>query len=253
MFSFFLANMFFNLFKKKNRELLADLEIFLSIKELDSLLSFYNLLEKKYGIIKIQKYFNNQKFDLFDEQQKANILFYPAFLPEDIRLNIQKNALDNRYGEYALLAAVVGLQGKPLSDEDIKFFINRILQFLYAISEYQRKDVFSLTIASRMLNTFLLFDIKLRSHDIYKTVALLINDVDFKVLHHNLLLILCKYQINLSENNEIKQAIGIENYNKAMQIFSIMQKDKQALNNEERSIIGQLYSPIPSFSNLIIA
>lgn len=70
--------------------------------------------------------------------------FYPAFLPEDIPSKYSKKCLDNRYGEYALLAAVVGLQGKPLSDEDIKFFINRILQFLYAISEYQRKDVFSL-------------------------------------------------------------------------------------------------------------
>ncbi len=244
--------MFFNIFKKNNGELSADLENFLSIKELDSLLSFYNLLVKKYGIIKIQKYFNEKKFDSFDEQQKANVLFYPAFLPEDIRLNIQKQAFDDKYGEYALLAAVVGLQGKPLSDEDIRFFINRILQFLYAISEYQRKDVFSLTIASRMLNTFLLFNIKLKSHNIYKTVALLINDMGFKVLHHNLLLILCKYQINLSENDEIKQAIGIENYSKAIQIFSIMQKDKEALNNEERAMLGQLYLPIPNFSSLII-
>lgn len=241
--------MIFDLFKK-NFNLGKDAESFLSVTDLDNLLNFYSYLTKKYKIIDLQKYFGQKDFVSLSEQGKANLLFCPQLLPEGSRFEIQRDAVIDKYDEYVMLATVVGLQSTNLAAAELKIVFEATLSFLYRIYELQLSDYFIKIIANRILNTFLSFSTNIKSHDIYKTVALFINNKDFSELHKNFLLILYKYQINWVGNEIIKKEIGADNYSKLLKISDIKSKKREDITIDEANFIVQTYSYIPNLCNL---
>src|SRR3990167_8047406 len=117
------------LFGRKKQDLIEDIQKYLKIEDLDDLAKHYVFMRGKHGIKTIQKYVEGLKPPL-EYQALVNMLFHPDVMDVRARLIIQKAAIKNEFGEYALLAAVVGLQGLKLEKNTTNDFVQAILMYL---------------------------------------------------------------------------------------------------------------------------
>ena len=142
------------LFGRKKQDLIEDIQKYLKIEDLDDLAKHYVFMRGKHGIKTIQKYVEGLKPPL-EYQALVNMLFHPDVMDVRARLIIQKAAIKNEFGEYALLAAVVGLQGLELEKNTTNDFVQAILMYLQTVIANKQTDKFTLVVAGRITNTLL--------------------------------------------------------------------------------------------------
>lgn len=227
------------LFSKKKQDLIEDVQKYLKIEDLDDLSKHYIFMRDKYGIKAIQKYTSEIKPPL-EYQALVNILFHPDVVNPRVRLTIQKVAVKNEFGEYALLATVVGLQGLILEESTIDYFISRVFEYLQTMIADNRTDKFTLIVASRITNTLLCSkDNIVLSDENVKILLLILQDESYKSIHNNIILCILKFcpdYINETKCNTVAPPI----YEKIIQLKKLQEKGKA----------GQLYCYIPNLNEL---
>jgi hypothetical protein len=176
----------------QEENLKQDLDKFFAIENLSDLQKAYLELTSKYGLLKIQQYI--KKYEIPQKEQGiVNILFYPEILEKEQRIKLQKSAVTNGLGNYAVLAATVGLQEAKLEPQEYGYFINALGMWLMQIFEDNLDSPFFLSLVNRITITLYSFPTLTAFQGIEKAVIPLLSLPAFKTNHHNLKLLLKKH------------------------------------------------------------
>lgn len=173
-----------------NEELKKDIDDFLKIEELDDLLRKNKEIREKYSKAEICKY--TKKVALEEEQELANILFYPGLLPEKRRAALLNDSLRNRYGLYVMMAAVVGYQDYPAEDESFAFFLGSAASFFDHCKEMDEERYMISLITDRYLSSILSKKFQQPIEESLSILGPLLKNKNFKKNHHNLMVALFK-------------------------------------------------------------
>ncbi len=228
----------------ENTDLKENLDKFFAIEDLSELEQFYQGIESKYGLEKIQNFLNDQGLPK-TEQGRANLAFYPELLDPKARIEFQKEAIVNSFRDYVFLATVVGLQEiKMLNNDDYSFFVNEMGRYLDFIRDQGLKAPFYQVVAKRIAVTLFSFPSIITFNGIHKVIVPILKDSGFEPMHHNLLLLLAKHESDdfLSENDPISA--------EAKELRKLINSKEEDLSKDQKLKIKIYYPPIPSLKML---
>lgn len=227
------------LFGRKKRDLIGDIQKYLKIEDLDDLSKHYIFIRDKYEIKAIRKYTSETETPL-EYQALVNILFHPEVMDPRVGLKIQKAAIKNKFGEYAFLATVVGLQGLILEESVMDYFLNEMFSYLQTMLNDNKTDKFTLVVASRITNTLLCSKNNfVLSDENADTLLHILQDESYKSIHNNTILCILKFcpdYISGPRRNTIPPSV----YEKVIRLKKLQEKRKA----------GQLYCYIPNLNEL---
>lgn len=235
----------FSFLNPEKKAFIKDIDTFFTIDDLSELENTYHQLISKYGLQKIQKYYKKQKFPK-TEQGKANLLFHPEILDPKTRLMMQKMAILKTFGDYVFLAAVAGLQGVKFKNiNNYGFFVNELGRYLDMIRDQNLAAPFFQVIATRIAITLLYFPSILTFHGIHKVIIPLLENPDFKLSHHNLLLLIVKHESPSFFSDTLEKGASSELVKEIKEMKKIFDLKEDQLNNEQKLKKTIHYSAIP--------
>ncbi len=223
------------------------LHLFFNANTLFELDDAYNNLLFFYGNEHIQQFLANNELPV-DDQGLLNSLFYPQIIDEKTRLELQKQAISNKFGFNVFLAAVVGLQEAKFVDiKDYDYFIDSFKEYLQSVIKYNMEGEFYRVLTNRVLITFFSFPSTPASQGIYKAITPLLNYSKLQNTKHNLKLVLAKHEPTklLSDAN-----IGKDLFNEIIELKKFILDDSGTLISENRLKVSPHFSAVPELKDL---
>lgn len=232
----------------KNNNLKKDLQDFFLESDLDQLSNRYKELIQTYQLELIQAELEKISLDSKDTQMFANILIYPHLLPGSTRSIIQHKALDNFFGPYVFLSAIIGLQKQEMNEQDQKYFFIAISRFFDEVRKFDIANDFSALIVDRIVITLLSQHNLFQTKDLYENVVYFLKRLEYSSTHHNLLLSLLRYDPSSFQKLDIDPEILVSVKEDAKNLLKISIKKEKTYQDELQ--MQPMFSSIPSFQDM---